>query len=152
MAPPPVTVQNVYSLLDRSIETDMIPFCQETGRGLMAISPLGVGLLTGAYHPGLPPPPGSLWAERSHKEFDRVLDGRGAGLLNTVLDIASARSVPPAQVALSWVMAQPGVSVTVAGCDTPELVDENVGAVDWSLSADEQERLNQVSGARLAAT
>ncbi len=150
-APAPVTVQNGYSLLDRSLETNLLPFCRETGRGLMAISPMGVGLLTGTYRPGQPPPPGSPWAERGRDEFDRALDEGGAKVLEAVLDIAGARDLPPAHVALNWVMAQPGVSVTIMGCDTPDLVDENIGAVDWSLTAEEEARLTQVSSRRPAA-
>ena len=71
---PFVCVQNNYNLLNRELEREMFPLVRDQGLGVMAFSPLQVGLLSGVYVPGEPPPPGTLWSER-RQEFDEVFCG-----------------------------------------------------------------------------
>ncbi|HLZ09937.1 MAG TPA: aldo/keto reductase, partial [Chloroflexota bacterium] len=63
-AAPLITVQNPYSLLNRSLEIEMLPFARATGVGIMAYAPLATGLLSGAYSPGQTPPASTLWGGR----------------------------------------------------------------------------------------
>ncbi|MFZ1755596.1 MAG: aldo/keto reductase, partial [Caldilineaceae bacterium] len=77
-ASPLMAVQNPYSLLNRSLEREMFPMARATGLGVMAYSPLGVGLLSGRYTPDAMPEESSLWGSRRKGIYRNVLRGRAA--------------------------------------------------------------------------
>ena len=144
--PRPAMIMHPYNLLDRTPELELLPFCRAEQVGFFAFSPLAVGLLTGFYRPGRPPPPGSVMAApRRRAEFDQTFRGRAFEVLAAVERIAAARTCAPAHVALNWVRSNPDVSVTLMGVDTPDQVDANLDALTWSLSAEELSELHQVS-------
>lgn len=144
-APRFVCVQNPYNLLNRDLERELIPFCREARRGMMTYSPLAVGLLSGAYREGEPPPAGSLWAARRADTFAKVFAGKVLDVLRAVGEIAAARGKTPAQIALNWIVSHPEVTAAITGSDTVAQVEESVGAVGWSLSTEERARLDAVS-------
>jgi len=115
----PACVQNSYSLLDRRDEEGVIPICADYGIAYQAYSPLCGGWLTGKYRRGQPPPPGSRMTLRPepylHLDDERVYD-----LLEELEAEAAARGVSMAGLALSWVLAQPGVASAVVGPRRPE--------------------------------
>jgi len=147
-APRFVCVQNPYNLLNRDIERELIPFCREARRGMMTYSPLAVGLLSGAYREGEPPPPGSLWATRRVDTFATVFAGQAVAVLKVVREIARAHDQTPAQVALNWVVSHPEVTAAITGSDTVAQVEESVGAMGWRLSDVERQRLDEVSNSQ----
>jgi len=140
-----ITVQNPYSLMDRELEREMFPFCRASGVGVMAYSPLGVGLLSGAYRPGSPPPAGKLWTERGAASLQAALNGQPGDVLRVAFEIAGRLEVTVAQLAQQWVMTHPEVSVVVMGANTAEQVDDNLGAFDVELTADDLAALDQAS-------
>ena len=144
-ADPLVTIQNPYSLMNRSLEGELFDLIRDQGLGVMAFSPLGVGLLSGLYAPGEPPPAGSLWSARDRAYFNRSLSGQAPAIIGALRDIAAQREKTPGQVALNWVISKPEITVAISGSDTIEQLDENLGAVGWDLSEDEITRLDQVS-------
>ena len=123
----------------------MFGLLRDQGLGAMAFSPLGAGLLSGLYTPGEPPPPDSLWASKDQARYERSLAGRGPGIIAALRDIAADRGRTPGQVALNWVMSKPEITVAISGNDTIEQLDENLGAVGWSLCDEEMERLDLAS-------
>ncbi len=135
-------VQNNYNLLNRELEREMFPLVRDQGLGLMAFSPLQVGLLSGVYVAGEAPPPGTLWSER-RREFDEVFCGATAEMVETVRDVASQRGVSMPQVAVNWVRSREEVSVVITGSDSIEQFDDNMAAFDWELSEDELARLDE---------
>ena len=135
-------VQNNYNLLNRELEREMFPLVRDQGLGLMAFSPLQVGLLSGVYVAGEAPPPGTLWSER-RQEFDEVFCGATAEMVETVRDVASQRGVSMPQVAVNWVQSREEVSVVITGSDSIEQFDDNMAAFDWELSEDELARLDE---------
>ncbi|HAA59504.1 MAG TPA: aldo/keto reductase [Planctomycetaceae bacterium] len=137
-----VCVQNNYNLLNRELEREMFPLVRDQGLGVMAFSPLQVGLLSGVYVPGEPPPPGTLWSER-RQEFDEVFCGATAEMVETVRDVAAQRGVSMPQVAVNWVRSREEVSVVITGSDSIEQFDDNLAAFDWELNADELARLDE---------
>ena len=139
---PFVCVQNNYNLLNRELEREMFPLVRDQGLGVMAFSPLQVGLLSGVYVPGEPPPPGTLWSER-RQEFDEVFCGATAEMVETVRDVAAQRGVSMPQVAVNWVRSREEVSVVITGSDSIEQFDDNLAAFDWKLNADELARLDE---------
>ena len=144
--PRPAMVMHPYNLFDRAPELEVLPFCRQERVGFFAYSPLAVGLLTGFYRPGRPPPPGSVMAApRRRAEYDQAFRGRAIQVLAAVERIAAHRACAPAHVALNWVRSHPDVSVTLMGVDTPDQVDANLNALSWSLSDEERRELHEVS-------
>jgi aryl-alcohol dehydrogenase-like predicted oxidoreductase len=146
--PRPAMIMHPYNLIDRAPELELLPFCREEQVGFFAYSPLAVGLLTGFYRPGRPPPPGSVMAApRRRAEYDQTFRGRAVRILAAVERIAAARACAPAHVAINWVRSNADVSVALIGVDTPDQVDANLGSMTWRLSQQERHELDDVSGA-----
>lgn len=143
-ATPFMCVQNRYSLLNRNLEREMFGMVRDQRLGLMAYSPLAVGLLSGIYTPGEPPPAGTLWANRS-EEYNATMAGRPGRILKTVLRLAKELGKTPAQLALAWVLTHEEVSVAITGGDTVAHLEDNAGALGWTLDADVRQELDTVS-------
>jgi aryl-alcohol dehydrogenase-like predicted oxidoreductase len=140
-----ITAQNPYSLLDRDLEREMFPFVRATGVGIMAYSPLGIGLLSGAYRPDAPSSPSTLWARKGPESLAAALNGQPGDVIRKAFEIAERTGATVAQVALRWVMTHPEISVVITGADTAEQLDDNVGSVGLPLADDDIAELNRVS-------
>jgi aryl-alcohol dehydrogenase (NADP+) len=139
-------VQPRYNLLHRDIEAELLPLCRDQGIGVIAYNPLAGGFLTGKYQSLEAPPPektrfslgktGDLYRERywqqaqleAVQELDRFLKPRGKSLL---------------QVAVAWVLAQPGMTSAIVGASKPEQLDASLAAVNVTLDADEKDACNR---------
>ena len=142
---PAFVSQQVYlSLQERSAELEIVPSAIDQGLGLLIWSPLAGGLLSGKYRRGQDPPEGSRhaseWSEPPIYDEDRLYD-----TIDVLVEIAEAHGVSPAQVALAWLLARPGVSTVIVGARTDEQLSDNLAAANLELSADEHARLEQVS-------
>lgn len=140
-----ITAQNPYSLLDRELERELFPFARHSGIGIMAYSPLAIGLLSGAFRPGVTPPSGTLWDRRGRDFLNNALKGRPGEVISNVFEIAERTGVTAAQVALQWVMTHPEITVVITGADTAEQLDNNVGSVDVKLSDEDVAELSRIS-------
>jgi len=140
-------LQPEYSLLVRSPEWELLPLCRNEGVGVIPWSPLAGGWLTGKYTRGEPPPPGSRAGRRDR--WEDMPEQRASELTWRILEaltaIAKTRSKTPAQVALNWLLQQPGITAPIFGARTPEQLEENLGSVGWNLSPDEIAQLNAAS-------
>ena len=145
VAPGFITTQNQYSLLCRDPEQELFPFCAEFGIGVMAFSPLAVGLLSGDLQQGQPAPAGTLWDRQPPYELQTVLTDRAQRVINVLREIGTARGRHPTAVAIQWVLSRPEVSTAIAGPDTTEQLDTYVDAAGWELTADERSRLDEAS-------
>ena len=125
-----VSMQNNYSLLYREEEREMIPLCREEGIGLIPYSPIGGGLLAGSRRTG---------TARSHSPMARDRFNRPAdeAVIDAVLATARQRGVAPAEIAIAWLLAQPGVSAPIIGATKPEHLDDPVKALGTQLTAQE---------------
>jgi aryl-alcohol dehydrogenase-like predicted oxidoreductase len=141
---PYMVVQNPYSLLNRRLEDEMFGLVRDRGLGLMAYSPLAVGLLSGAYQPGQPPPDGSLWAVRRSERFERTMQSIEA-VVREVQQAAAELGKTPAQVAIAWVLSHPEVTCAISGADTIEQFADVLGGVGWELPGQVRQRLDEVS-------
>lgn len=144
-ATPYMCVQNMYSLLNRDLETEMFGLVREEGLGVMCYSPLSVGLLSGVYSPDEPPPNGTLWATRYREEFDRRMSGATGKVINTLKRLAAELGKTPAQLAVAWVISKSEVTVAISGSDTIEQLDDTLGGVGWELDAAVRDELDEVS-------
>lgn len=143
-------VQNEYSLLTRGPEQELFGVVRELGLGMMAYSPLAVGLLSGLYQPDTSPPGGSYWDARGADAYARVMSGPAGRVLPVLFDAAEELGKTPAQVALAWVLSHREVTCAITGADTIEHLDDNLGAVGWTLDPTIIERLNEASTVRSA--
>ena len=146
---PLVTLQPQYNLLVREIEWEIVPAALENRLGLLPWSPLGGGWLTGKYsfeeeptgatRLGENPDRGvEAWSRRSQNQ--RVRD-----VVDAVRSIAEARGISMAQVALAWLVDRPAVTSVILGARTTEQLNDNLGAADLHLTAEEREQLDQAS-------
>jgi aryl-alcohol dehydrogenase-like predicted oxidoreductase len=140
-------VQNPYSLLNRRLELEMFGLVRDRGLGVMAYSPLAVGLLSGAYKPGEPAPAGTLWATRRKEIFGKTMQGHVSEVVTALHETAAELGKTPAQVAIAWVLSHPEITCAISGADTVEQLNDVLGGVGWVLPADVRQRLDDVSAA-----
>lgn len=136
-----VSMQSHYNLVYREEEREMIPQCLDQGVGVIPYSPLARGLLAGNRTPT--GEPNSLRAAADPLGASRLDAHREADLkvVDAVRAVATQREIPPAQVALSWLLARSGVTAAVVGATKPRHVDDAIAAVDLQLTAAETRRL-----------
>jgi aryl-alcohol dehydrogenase-like predicted oxidoreductase len=137
-------LQVPYSLVERTVERELLPMARSLELTVTAWSPLGDGLLTGRYGTDRPLPEGTRIAGvgASHR-----LSEKNLRIADAVNEIAAGHGASAAQVALAWVRAQQDKSVVIpiVGARTPAQFKENLGALEVPLSQDDLERLDAVS-------
>lgn len=135
-APRPISNQPPYSLLDRSIETDVMPACDELGLSQLAFSPLGQGILTGKY--GVDDiPEGSRAADDKRGAFVRpLLHAANLDRVEKLRRLADEAALEMPVLALAFTLARRGVSSAITGASRPEQVDQNVQAGAVELDKD----------------
>lgn len=126
---PIVCLQPPYSLLDRQTEEATLPFCREAAIGVVCYSPLGMGLLTGKFGPDST---FTGW-RATYESFQGERYQANLRVVEALRPLAEKKRVTVGQLALAWVMGQPGVSSAIVGAKRPEQVEENVGAVETKL-------------------
>jgi aryl-alcohol dehydrogenase-like predicted oxidoreductase len=133
-----------YSLLDRRIEDELIPCCQRQDVGITVFAATAIGLLSGNYRYGQPPPPGSSW-RRGPYNFRVAMTRHVGRIIDAVVATAERYGRTPTQVAIAWCLSRAPMNSVIIGCDSPERVRENFQAADWVLPDDDFQRLNEVS-------
>ena len=136
-----VSVQNRYSLLDRSIEEEVTPACEEYGLGILPFFPLEYGLLTGKYRRGAGAPEGS----RATSGPSPWLEGADWDRIEAVEAYAAARDLDVLDVAIAGLAAQPAVASVIAGATSGDQVRRNAAAMAWQPSAADLAELDEVS-------
>ena len=141
---PFVSLQPQYSLVERSIELELLPLCRAAGVGVLPWGPLGAGFLSGRYGPGDAPPAGSRIADAG-ADFEEAWERRGVERNFRVVEAATAiaeqRGASVPQVAIDWLLGTPGVSAPIVGPRTLEQLEDLLGAAALELTADERARL-----------
>jgi aryl-alcohol dehydrogenase-like predicted oxidoreductase len=141
-AHPLAALQTEYSLWFRDIERDMLPVCRELGIAYVAYAPLGRGLLTGRIKTVDDLPVGDR--RRRHPRFTAENLARNTELVRQLEAVAAARRVPPAQVAIAWLLAQGDDIVPIPGTNHVKNLEQNVASVSLALTAEELHRLNDI--------
>ncbi len=130
-----IEMQNLYNLLYREDERELVPFCREEGIGMTPYSPLARGLLSGARNAD-----GSGNSERARGDIQKTSEfyrDHTPAILDAVRKVAEAHSVKPAQVALAWLLHQDAVTAPIIGATRLEHIDDAAGALEVKLSADQ---------------
>lgn len=140
-----VSAQNLYSLLERKVEFEVLPACEHFGLGFLPFFPLASGLLSGKYKRGEKPPQDSrlaAWGSRgaaamSDKNFDKVeaLEAWARERGHTILELAFA-----------WLLGHEVVSSVIAGATTPDQVKTNAATAAWHLTPEEVKEVGDLIG------
>jgi aryl-alcohol dehydrogenase-like predicted oxidoreductase len=146
-------VQYGLSMFDRRIEREILPYCDNQGVGFMAYGALAYGLLSGSLAPDVRFPADD-WRSKSDKWgsmaplftnlFTQDLIPRNVRAADELKGIAERyrRTLP--QLALRWTTSQPGVSTSLVGCRTVAEVEDNVGAIGWTIDDADLEEIDRV--------
>ena len=141
-----IALQLEYSLIERNIEREHIPAAQELGLGILPWSPLASGFLTGKYRRegGAGVGEGRLDLVKNNPAFN-PFNERNWRILDELSSVAKEIEKPLAQVALNWVVTQPGVTSTIIGATKTAQLDDNLQSIEFDISADLRKRLGDVS-------
>ena len=140
------SVQNGYSLLDRSIEADLLPLASSEKIAVTPFSPTAGGLLTGKYRLGERPPPGSRIDLRP-KPYESLMNAGTFEAIDALRAAAAERGVDMGALALAWVLSHPAVTAALIGPRRVEQFRPWLEAVDIHLSREERESLVAQMGA-----
>ena len=142
-SPRPIAIQVEYSLVARDIESEHVPAARESGMGIMPWSPLAGGFLTAKYKREDTSGTGRLSGANpfgNSKFSDRNWD-----ILQALEQVAAELDRPPAQVALAWAMARPGIASTLVGATSVAQIQSNIAATEITLQDTQMQRLNEAS-------
>jgi len=140
----PVCHQLGYSLLDRRIEDEVVPYSCQKLMSVTVFATTAIGLLSGRYRYGQPPPLNTSW-QRGPYNYRTAMTQQVDEVIQTVMEIADGHQKSPSQIAMAWCLAQPGITSVITGADTTDRVRENCAAEEIQLSSDELDRLDRVS-------
>ncbi|WP_028924524.1 aldo/keto reductase [Pseudonocardia acaciae] len=148
-----VALQIEYSLVERTVERDLIPMAAELGLGVVPWSPLASGVLTGKYsradldHGGdLANPVGT---RRTVAAANGALTERALDIAEVVKEVAAEIGETPSRVALAWTLLNPSVTAPIIGARTPAQLADNLGALDLVLPAEARTKLDRASAVDL---
>ena len=126
-----VSLQAYYSLVGRDLEHELMPLSREEGLGVLPWSPLSGGFLSGKYTRDNPNPGG---ARRSGFQFPPIDEARGFDAVEALARIAKEKGATVAQIALGWLLAQPGLTSIIVGANKQSQLEDNLKAVDVELT------------------
>ena len=141
---PFISAQNRYSLLQRGVEDEVVPACEQFGLGLLPFFPLDSGLLSGKYHRGESPAAGT---RLSQERYQRVLAGADWDTIEALAAFGAERGHSLLEVAIAGLAARPAVTSVIAGATSAEQVQANAAAASWQLDAGDLAALDAVLAA-----
>jgi aryl-alcohol dehydrogenase-like predicted oxidoreductase len=134
-----ISLQIPYNLLDRGAEKAILPLCQDRQIGVLAYGPLAQGLLSGKYGPDSKFDTGD---RRSRlPTFRREVVDQNLPLIEKLREVAQGYEKTPAQVALRWLLDSDSISCAITGVKEPRQIEENAGALGWSLGQEDWDYL-----------
>lgn len=146
---PLIALQVEYSLIERTVERDLIPMARELGLGVIPWSPLASGVLTGKYgRADLETGSGTAQASGTRKNIaagNGALSERGLAIAEEVKAVAAEIGRTPAQVAIAWTLLNPAVTAPIIGARTAAQLEDNLGALDVVFSDEHRARLEAAS-------
>ncbi len=136
------SIQEKYSMIDRGVEDELLPFAKEKGISMLAYSPLALGLLTGKIGPSREFQGDDL--RKDSPRFSIENRQRVLAMLEPMKDIADHHGFTIAQLVSAWTLAQPGVTYVLLGVRNKEQAQENANAGDVALTPDEIDTINKI--------
>ncbi len=136
-----VCEQPPYNLLDRRIERELLPFCRTYGVGVIPWAPIAGGLLSGKYRLGQTRPVGARYEKGAFNSRD---NDDALAALEKYLPFCEGRGVAPAQMALAWCLAQPGVTSPIVGPRTAEQMGDYIKALEITVTDEDAQALDAI--------
>jgi aryl-alcohol dehydrogenase-like predicted oxidoreductase len=150
---PLVALQIEYSLIERTVERELIPMAREMGLGVIPWSPLGSGVLTGKYsRADLDGRNGSAEPTGTRRDVaigNGALTERGLRIAGVVREVAAEIGTTRSRVALAWTLLNPAVTAPIIGARTPAQLEDNLGALEVELPEEQRTRLEEASAIEL---
>ncbi|MEI6696375.1 MAG: aldo/keto reductase [Bacteroidota bacterium] len=138
-----ITLQALYSLISRDVETELIPLLDDQGMSITPWSPLGGGFLSGKYKKGDRSSEGRR--NREDQNFIQIDENKGYAILDKVLEIAQMHNTSASQIALSYLLHKKSVASVIIGCNNESHLADNLKAVEVKLTLEEMGILDSVS-------
>ena len=138
-----VCEQPPYHILDRRYERELAPVVEQYGFGVIPWSPLAGGFLTGKYRRGAERPADSRLSSGNVRQG--LFSDRSFDVLETIEELAAAKGCTPSQLALAWCAAGPGITAPIVGPRSVEQLEDNLGALDVTITPADFERIDAVS-------
>jgi aryl-alcohol dehydrogenase-like predicted oxidoreductase len=135
-------LQTEYSLWTRDVEVEILPTCRELGIGFVPYSPLGRGFLTGKIK-SVDSLHETDFRRQAHPRFQDENLKKNLSIVAKVEEFAKEKGCTPAQLALAWVLAQGNDIVPIPGTKRVKYLEENVGALNVKLTADDLKRISE---------
>ncbi|HKV54394.1 MAG TPA: aldo/keto reductase [Candidatus Binataceae bacterium] len=139
-----ISAQNQYNLLERSIESELIPACKHFNVGILPFFPLASGFLTGKYRPGAAPPKDTRFGAIQRLADMNLTEGNFA-TLQRLEKFAGDHGHSMLELAVGWLAGQQQVTSVICGATRPEQISENVKAFSWKLSSDELKEVDKLT-------
>ena len=139
-----IACQERFNLLEREVESDLLPVIEKYRLGLVPFSPLANGLLTGKYRRDMPPPAGARLAA-TPRAAARYLTDANWQRVERLAEFCAARGHSLLELALSWLLHRPAVASVIAGATAPEQVAANVAAAGWALSREDMDEIDRIT-------
>ena len=145
-----VSLQPLYNLLDRELEWELLPLCQQAGLATLIWSPLRGGWLSGKYSRDMQVPPRDSRVEKATQQgwsenWETYANEHTWDVLAVLRDISQEINRSVAQIALRWLMQRPGVTTPIIGASKLHHLQDNLGAASFELSEKQMARLTTVS-------
>lgn len=137
-------VQPLYNMVNRDIEVELLPLCQEHRLGVVSYSPLARGILTGKYKPGEAFPEGSRASRNDVRMRQAELRDESLVISQALADHCRAKGCPPSQFALAWCIANPILTAAILGPRTAEQLADNLGALSVKITAEDEAFVDQL--------
>jgi aryl-alcohol dehydrogenase-like predicted oxidoreductase len=146
---PIAALQSEYSLWSRDVEDQILPTCRELGIGFVAYSPLGRGFLTGRFRRFEDLPADDY--RRNQPRFQGANFQKNLDLVAHLEQVAQQKRCTPSQLALAWLLAQGKDVVPIPGTKRLQYLEENVGALDVTLTPEDLRRIDAIAPQGVAA-
>ncbi len=131
-------IQPLYNIVNRDVEVELLPACEEYGVGVVTYSPLARGILTGKYHPGKEFPAGSR-ASRNDKRMQQAeLRDASLNIAQEIVAHCEQKGCKSSPFAVAWVMANPIITSVILGPRTMEQFDDNIAALNVEITEDDE--------------
>jgi len=140
-----ISIQPQYSLINREMDREILPLCKEENVGVIPWAPIGGGFLTGKYKQGESPTTGRLSKGVGESSWENRNNEKNFKILQTIEEIAQAVDKTPAQVSLRWLLQKEEITSPIFGASSLEQFNENMGSVDWELTAEQWNQLDEIS-------
>jgi aryl-alcohol dehydrogenase-like predicted oxidoreductase len=131
-------IQPLYNIVNRDIEVELLPACEEYGIGVVSYSPLARGILTGKYKPGEKFPEGSRASRNDKRMTEAELREASFEVSQEIVSHCEKKGCTPSQFALAWVLANPTLTSVIVGPRTMQQFEDNLGCLDVQITDEDE--------------